>query len=78
MSRCDSGMKPMRSIPSARFRGTIARGDSVKSGSGVGELVTGALYGNFKLRPYRNETRSEHVRSPCICAQCDNRMSMAA
>jgi hypothetical protein len=40
-------MNPMRSIPSARFRGTIARGDFTKSGSGVGELVTDALYGNF-------------------------------
>jgi hypothetical protein len=40
-------MNPMRSIPSARFRGTIARGDFAKSGSGVGELVTDALYGNF-------------------------------
>ena len=66
MNRCDSGMNPMRSIPSARFRGTIARGVSVNSGSGVRRACHGCTLRRFKLRPYRNEMRSEHVRSPCI------------
>jgi hypothetical protein len=49
-------MNPMRSIPSAKFRGTITRGDPDKLEPGIGGFVTEALYSiNFVVSKRKAE-----------------------